>query len=192
VEVKLIVLEGKHKDREIPLPETIFMIGRDKQCHLRPHCPSVSKLHCAIAAWAGQVRVRDLKSRNGTFLNGRRIEGEVVVQNGDQLRIGTLVFSFRIKKDDGIPIGAPISSGDVLWLLESASDSGLLAIANQATCETVIPSELLSDASVQTREAVRQPADHMPHMIKDPGSKALSAGEYLQSYFQRGGAARPI
>jgi len=76
---KLNVVEGKHKDREIPLPETIFLVGRDRQCHLRPHCELVSKLHCAIAAWAGKVRVRDLKSRNGTFLNGKQIDGEVNV-----------------------------------------------------------------------------------------------------------------
>ncbi len=88
MEVKLLVLEGKHKDREIPLPETIFLIGRDKQCHLRPHCQLVSKLHCAIAAWAGKVRVRDLKSRNGTFLNGQPVQGEVLVGDGDRLQVG--------------------------------------------------------------------------------------------------------
>jgi len=194
VKVKLIVLEGKHKDREIPLPETIFMIGRDRQCHLRPHCASVSKLHCAIAAWAGQVRVRDLKSRNGTFLNEQRIEGEVVVHDGDQLRIGTLVFSFRIKTDDGVPIGAPISSGDVQWLLDSASDSGLLGLANQATCETVIPPELLSDAKVKLNDPARQTATMPVLTIKNPGNKALSAGEHLKTYFKhgkRGGAVRP-
>jgi predicted component of type VI protein secretion system len=194
MEVRLIVLEGKHKDREIPLPETIFMIGRDKQCHLRPHCPSVSKLHCAIAAWAGQVRVRDLKSRNGTFLNGERIEGEVVVRDGDQLQIGTLMFSFRIKTDDAVPIGAPIQSGDVQWLLDSSGDSGLLAIANQTTCDTVIPPELLSDAKITMHDPARQPLGNVPHMIKNPGSNALSAGEHLHAYLKRskrGGAARP-
>jgi predicted component of type VI protein secretion system len=193
VEVKLIVLEGKHKDREIPLPETIFMIGRDKQCHLRPHCASVSKLHCAIAAWAGRVRVRDLKSRNGTYLNGQRIEDEVVVRDGDQLRIGSLVFSFRIKTDDGVPIGAPITSGDVQWLLDSASDSGLLALANQATCETVVPPELLSDTKVKLHDPARQTASMPPATIKNPGNKALFAGEHLQTYFKRGkrcGAAK--
>jgi predicted component of type VI protein secretion system len=187
VEVKLIVLEGKHKDRKIPLPETIFMIGRNKQCHLRPHCPSVSKLHCAIAAWAGQVRVRDLKSRNGTFLNGRRIEGEVVVRDGDQIKIGSLVFSFRIKTEDGMPIGMPIKSGDVQWLLESGSDSGLLALGNQATSETAIPPELLADNK-------GKPASVPSNIIKNPGNKALSAGEHLQTYLnlnKRSGAVRP-
>jgi predicted component of type VI protein secretion system len=185
MEVKLIVLEGKHKDRVIPLPETIFMIGRDKQCHLRPHCPSVSKLHCAIAAWAGKVRVRDLKSRNGTFLNGQRIEGEAMVRDGDPLKIGSLVFSFLIKTDDGVPVGAPINSGDVQWLLDSAGDSGLLSLANQATCEIPIPAETLPAGKRKLPDPTIPTASLVPAMIKNPGSKALSAGDHLQTYFKR-------
>ena len=58
--VKLVVAKGKAKCREIPLPPTIFVIGRGSQCHLRPHCSRVSKLHCAIARWAAD----DLRSTN--------------------------------------------------------------------------------------------------------------------------------
>src|SRR5262245_43551614 len=124
--VKLVVLEGKHRGREIPLPETIFLIGRDPQCHLRPHCQGVSKLHCAIAAWAGKVRVRDLKSSNGTFLNGRPIRDEVGAGDGDRLQVGTLVFAFRIKAEDDAPQRAPVSERDVEWLLDSPNDSAVL------------------------------------------------------------------
>ena len=73
MEVRLIVREGKSRGRDIPLPSTIFVIGRGQQCHLRPHCRLVSKLHCAIARWAGKVVVRDLKSSNGTYINNHRI-----------------------------------------------------------------------------------------------------------------------
>src|SRR5262245_17644351 len=142
MEVKLIVLEGKNKDREIPLPETIFLIGRDHQCHLRPHCQGVSKLHCAIAAWAGKVRVRDLKSRNGTYLNGQPINGEVVAGDGDQLQVGTLVFAFRIKNDEGAPLAAPIKDErDLEWLLSAPADSSVLMPASQ-TCIIRAPTEL--------------------------------------------------
>ena len=43
MEVKLVVLTGKQKNREIPLPRTIFLIGRGKECHLRVHSALVSR-----------------------------------------------------------------------------------------------------------------------------------------------------
>lgn len=120
MEIRIVILHGEHQGREIPLPETVFLIGRDESCHLRPHCPRVSRRHCAIAMWAGKVRVRDLHSRNGTFLNGQPIAGEVSVEDGDELRVGTQVFAFHIKDVKGNPVGAPIASeGEVDWLLKA-------------------------------------------------------------------------
>jgi len=157
MKVELVVLEGNHKGRPIPLPETIFLIGRDSQCHLRPHCRLVSQLHCAIAAWAGKVRVRDLKSRNGTFVNGQRIVGEVPVEHGDKLSVGSLQFAFRVT-DDGKPIGAGIlNDREIGWLFESAADSDTLL--NKTEVGIAIP--LLTESAE---------------------SKTVSAGKHLQDY----------
>src|SRR5437660_171217 len=98
MDVRLIVTTGKARGREVPLPSTIFVIGRGPRCHLRPHCPSVSKLHCAIARWAGKLVVRDLKSHNGTFLNSARVVGEARAHDGDVLRVGSLTFTFRVQE----------------------------------------------------------------------------------------------
>src|SRR5262245_61414713 len=174
MEVKLIVLEGKNKDREIPLPETIFLIGRDRQCHLRPHCQLVSKLHCAIAAWAGKVRVRDLKSRNGTFLNGQPIQGEVVAEDGDRLQVGTLVFSFRIPTAAEGPIAWPIGDEcDLEWLLGSPADSDVLSTG--------------TDTMHVQADAADGPYSNSgtPDPATVPGSKAVSAGQHLRTYLER-------
>ena len=131
MEVKLVVLNGKHKDREIPLPSTIFLIGRDRQCHLRPHCPLVSKLHCAIAPWAGRVRVRDLKSRNGTFLNGQPIDGEVLVGDGDRLQAQAVLSdsSSILTLEMHFKVGSPtaLESGTWLWTRNSQRNGGAVA-----------------------------------------------------------------
>ena len=172
MEAALIVLEGKYRDREIPLPETIFLIGRDTQCHLRPHCPLVSKLHCAIAAWAGKVRVRDLKSRNGTLLNGQPVDGEVTVADGDRLQVGSLVFGFRIKAERGSPLPAPVREEDVRWLLNLPADSHVLS----PTHRTVIKGAAAGEAE------------------EAESGIAVSAGQYLRDYFgqrHREAAAEP-
>jgi pSer/pThr/pTyr-binding forkhead associated (FHA) protein len=182
MEVRLMVLEGKQKGRAIPLPETIFMIGRDRQCHIRPHCELVSKLHCAIAAWAGKVRLRDLKSKNGTFLNGQPVKGEVVVDNGDRLQVGTLIFEFQIKREEEAPILAPPPKDhvEVDWLLQSPNDSGVLAAGSDTA---VLPAP--------TAEAAPEPAAEKATRLAaeaaaaTAGSKALSAGPPLRPFLEK-------
>jgi predicted component of type VI protein secretion system len=173
MEVKLVVVEGKHKNRVIPLPETIFLIGRDRQCHIRPHCQLVSQLHCAIAAWAGKVRVRDLQSRNGTFINDRPIHGEVVVRDGDTLRIGSLVFAFHIV-EDGILVPTPIEDeGEVAWLLEASGDSAVLGASTH-----VLPTPDEFD------EQPANAAEVDDELRNSGGSKVISAGEHLHTYLK--------
>jgi pSer/pThr/pTyr-binding forkhead associated (FHA) protein len=185
MEVKLVVLEGKHKAHEIPLPETIFLIGRDPQCHIRPHCQGVSNLHCAIAAWAGKVRLRDLKSRNGTFLNGQPVHGEVLVADGDRLQVGTLLFAFHIKNADGTPRAEPIKNErDVEWLLRSPDDSDVLSPARRRTC--VVPNPSGPAEGADNKLGVSEPARSaaLGNAVTTPGSKAVSAGQHLRTYIE--------
>jgi pSer/pThr/pTyr-binding forkhead associated (FHA) protein len=181
MEVSLIVLEGKQKGREVPLPETIFLIGRDRQCHIRPHCELVSKLHCAIAAWAGKVRLRDLKSKNGTFLNGQPVRGEVVVDNGDRLQVGTLIFEFRIKREEETPILAPPPKDhvEVDWLLESPGDSGVLSPGQETA---VLPAPTAHAEEAPPHPAAARGA---PDAATTAGSKAVSAGPPLRPFLEK-------
>jgi predicted component of type VI protein secretion system len=48
----------------------------------------VSRVHAVIEQLAGSWSVRDVNSRNGTFLNGSRVSGEARLSAGDELRIG--------------------------------------------------------------------------------------------------------
>ncbi len=181
MEVHLVVLSGKQQGHDIPLPETIFLIGRDDQCHLRPHCQAVSKLHCAIAAWAGKVRLRDLNSRNGTFLNGQPVHGEVGVKDGDRLQVGTLAFAFRIRNEDGVPRTAPIKDErEVKWLLDAPADSDVLARA-PPTC--VIPTDV-AEATPSNLEETKTLLPVAAATATTPGSKAVSAGRHFHSYFE--------
>ena len=184
MEAKLVVLEGKNKDQEIPLPETIFLIGRDSQCHLRPHCQLVSKLHCAIVPWAGKLRVRDLKSRNGTFLNDQPIYGEVVAIDGDRLRVGSILFTVRVCVGRSVPQVPPIKERDLKWLLDAPADSGVLS----PSIPTVIVdrAEVAATAGVEDTDAgALSPTAEAPPVAKKRDSKSVSAGQHLREYFER-------
>ena len=174
MQATLLVLVGKQKGREIPLPETLFVIGRDPLCHLRPHSNLVSRRHCAIARWGGRVLVRDLKSANGTFLNHKKIGAQIEVQNGDILDVGDISFSFQIERDPTEPV-QDLKDDSVQWLLGDSDDSEVLdpgvstMMFDMATLDQPANPDKNAPAAENGKDKVK-------------GSKSLSAGKYLKDY----------
>lgn len=50
--------------------------------------PRVSKMHCAIIEKDKKLYLKDMGSRNGTYLNGKRITQPVLLQRDDTIRVG--------------------------------------------------------------------------------------------------------
>ena len=96
MKLKLKVLQGASANQEIAIPVAKFLVGRGEECHLRPKSPAISPHHCAILTANGQASVKDLGSKNGTFVNEKRIEGLTSIQSGDVLSFGPLTFEVII------------------------------------------------------------------------------------------------
>ena len=96
MDVRLRSLAANSAGKEIKLPAARFLIGRDEDCHLRPKSDLVSRHHCMVLVEDDGVVVRDLGSRNGTYVNDQRIVGEQLLAAGDRLRVGLLEFEVRI------------------------------------------------------------------------------------------------
>jgi pSer/pThr/pTyr-binding forkhead associated (FHA) protein len=92
MDVKLKVLGGAKSGLEIPLKKELFTIGRSAECSLRAGSDAISRRHCAIRMNASGIRITDLNSRNGTYVNGQRIDEETSLANGDEVRVGPLKF----------------------------------------------------------------------------------------------------
>ena len=104
MKLSLVVAQGVHQGKVIPVTTADFVIGRDPQCQLRPASPAVSKQHCGLAVRDGKVYVRDCGSTNGTFLNAEQVAGEREAKSGDRLRVGPLEFDIKIE------VGAPVAA----------------------------------------------------------------------------------
>jgi predicted component of type VI protein secretion system len=96
MDVKLVVLGGKHPGQEIAVQGSEFLVGRAPECKLRPNSDMVSRRHCMIAVVEGRVTIRDLGSRNGTIVNNKKIAGEHELRTGDKLKIGPLEFEVHL------------------------------------------------------------------------------------------------
>ncbi|MCB9592345.1 MAG: EAL domain-containing protein [Sandaracinaceae bacterium] len=71
----------------VPILGTPFRIGRDPAAELVLGSPRVSKFHAQIEERPGGHLIRDLGSRNGTFVNGEPLEGERPLTAGDVVHI---------------------------------------------------------------------------------------------------------
>ena len=74
--------------RAVPLAEKPVAVGRGPSNEVALDDDTVSWHHAQLWVEAGSPWVRDLGSRNGTFVNGERITGAVKVAVGDEVRIG--------------------------------------------------------------------------------------------------------
>lgn len=120
MDVNLILLKKNNSQKAFSLSSGITVIGRRHDCDLRIPLMSVSRRHCQLNRDEGVLKIRDLGSRNGTYLNGKRID-EAVIQAGDYIEVGPLKFVLQI---DGEPkdIAEPELAAQVLPQ-ESASTS---------------------------------------------------------------------
>jgi ABC-type multidrug transport system ATPase subunit/pSer/pThr/pTyr-binding forkhead associated (FHA) protein len=67
-------------------------IGRDASNVIVLSAPAVSRFHAEVEKVGQRYRVRDLRSSNGTFINGKAVTGEVWVHPGDAIQIGPYRF----------------------------------------------------------------------------------------------------
>jgi pSer/pThr/pTyr-binding forkhead associated (FHA) protein len=73
------------------LPGAIKTIGRASRADFIVDAALVSRVHCQLTAGATGLEVLDLKSTNGTFVNGERV-ARALLTNGDRLGVGKLEF----------------------------------------------------------------------------------------------------
>ena len=103
MQLKLKVLEGSQVGAEVPVPGPKFFVGRGEDCQLRPRSDMVSRHHCVLLVEQGYAAVRDFGSKNGTYVNGERVQGEQTLKAGDTLVIGPLKFEVLLTATIGGP-----------------------------------------------------------------------------------------
>ena len=99
MDVNLVLFKKDGSQKAFSVPSDNTIIGRRHDCDLCIPLMIISKRHCELNQNKEAVKIRDLDSRNGTFLNGKRIN-ETTVKAGDYIRIGPLTFLLQI---DGKP-----------------------------------------------------------------------------------------
>ena len=82
-----------NENRPVNLDRPLLLVGRHPECDVRPAgTAKVSRRHCCVADASGRLRVRDLGSLNGTFVNDKPVRREAPLALGDVLRVGDVRY----------------------------------------------------------------------------------------------------
>lgn len=91
----LQVLNGLNPGQQFPLDREKSVLGRSPDCDIVLDVGAVSRFHAQILQTGADYFVEDLKSRNGTYVNGDLVQGRRQLKDRDQLKVCDLLFSFH-------------------------------------------------------------------------------------------------
>jgi DNA-binding winged helix-turn-helix (wHTH) protein len=81
--------------RELALAPGENLLGRSTECQVSLGSSTVSRHHARILLAEGRAMLEDLGSKNGTLLNGTKVDQAVPLQDGDEIRLGSVELTFR-------------------------------------------------------------------------------------------------
>jgi pSer/pThr/pTyr-binding forkhead associated (FHA) protein len=95
----LVMFRSTGERRSFSVTRDVTVIGRREDCDLIIPLGEVSRKHCRLVKDGDLLKVEDLGSANGTYLNGQRVQ-ESLLAPGDTVQVGPVVFVLQI---DGVP-----------------------------------------------------------------------------------------
>ncbi|HXG62458.1 MAG TPA: FHA domain-containing protein [Planctomycetota bacterium] len=102
-----LILESGGERKEIRIRGAVT-IGRAPSADVSIDDRTLSREHTRVYGENGRYFVRDLESKNGTYLNGELIRRPEALKPGDRIRIGPATFVFAADPDDPPPPSAPV------------------------------------------------------------------------------------
>ncbi|MBX3437213.1 MAG: SpoIIE family protein phosphatase [Planctomycetaceae bacterium] len=130
----LKVVSGDEEGRLLRLDGERTVIGRHPNCQVVLDNASVSRHHAQILESHGTFYLEDLRSRNGTFLNGAPLESRTQLSDGDQIRVCDIVLAFQHRHDTASEFISP-RLGNAAAESANASRDELLRRTRTATPE---------------------------------------------------------
>jgi pSer/pThr/pTyr-binding forkhead associated (FHA) protein len=118
MDINLLLLKKDGTYKAIPMPSSVTVMGRRRDCDLRIPLDSVSRRHCRLFTEKNTLKIRDLNSRNGTIINGQTVE-ETLLKPGDKLTVGPVTFVMQV---NGKPEKPESDGKDVLKTNDTNAD----------------------------------------------------------------------
>jgi hypothetical protein len=102
--LQLKFLSGPFKGKTLSFDQEEVIFGRGDDCDVILKDSKISGEHCGIFYEDGEYFLEDFESTNGTYVDTTKVEGEVVLNNGETIFIGTsrIIVKFTEKKSKSV------------------------------------------------------------------------------------------
>jgi phosphoserine phosphatase RsbU/P len=151
----LQVLKGMPPGQQFPLEAEKAVLGRHPDCDIVLDIGAVSRQHAQILQIEADYYLEDLKSRNGTYVNGQQIHDRRRLEDNDRIKICDLLFTFRREQPQR----------------QSGTIDGALGLS----------AELVDDAGASTGSTVMSKLDLSK---KEPGRYTVNAEAKLKAILE--------
>jgi len=132
MQVVLVMFRSEGGRRSFSITRDVSVVGRREDCDFRIPLGEISRKHCRLIRDGEALRIEDLGSSNGTFVNGQRVQ-ESVLQPGDTLQVGPVTFVVQVNgeppEDQMQPVSPAVATA-------SESQHGMAAEGAEASGET--------------------------------------------------------
>ena len=96
----LLRLDGEEQETRFVITPAGLKIGRTAPADIIVPGSGVSRAHCMVEMAADQIRVTDLNSTNGTYIDNKRIDRTAMLSVGSVLRVGTVSFEHEVRTQE--------------------------------------------------------------------------------------------
>lgn len=143
---KLVWQEGGQQPMAFPLRKERVSVGRDAGNDVRLNENAVSARHAVLILRQGQVMVHDLKSSNGTWVNGSRIDVHHL-RHGDTVQFGRVPMRFI---DESEAVSLPVSEATEKAPAQITEKSPVKPLKSAPAAPELIPAPHLDADATQT------------------------------------------
>ncbi|KAA0256045.1 MAG: FHA domain-containing protein [Acidobacteria bacterium] len=119
--------------RTVRLETGVYTFGRSSAALIPLKDPLLSRLHARVRVEEDRVLVEDMESRNGTYVNGRKVGGAVALTRGDRITIGNTVLVLGDEASTRVVVDESAGPTPVEGMTLFPSDALLRAVRPGAT-----------------------------------------------------------
>ena len=96
---RLVCVNGPLQGQSFPIAEKGLLLGRAQEADIRLEDNDVSRFHAEVRVLNGAIWVQDRGSRNGVFVNEKRVTSNKAVGPGDRITLGVSTFVVEIPEE---------------------------------------------------------------------------------------------